>query len=193
MKYTTENIWQEFNSSLRSFISKKVSNPSVVEDLLQDVFIKIHTNIDSLKEDIRVRSWVYQITRNTIIDYYRKHKNKEEDIDAIPLVDQGLGSSENDWIEFGPAHEVAAGLLGMIHDLPVKYSQALILVEFEELTMAELASTLGISVSGAKSRVQRGREMLRNNLMKCCHFELDRFGTIINIHPLCSCCSLNEK
>ena len=188
MKYNTEQIWNEFSSGLRAFISRKVSNTSQVEDILQDVFIKIHSNIDLLKETSKIRSWVYQITRNTIIDYYRKQKIKIDDIDSISLDDKDTFHTIDDMIEAGPYQEVASGLRGMIDDLPEKYSQAIYLVEFEGLSQVELAKKLGISISGAKSRVQRGRQLLRESLMKCCHFELDRFGIIINFHPACCCC-----
>lgn len=188
MKLSIEQIWEEFSSDLHAFISRRVSNHSDVEDILQDVFIKIHTNIDSLKEDMKIRSWVYQITRNTIIDYYRKYKIKLVNIDEIPLEDMATTNTIEESIEAGPVQQVAAGLKGMINDLPEKYSQALYLVEFEGLTQVELAKKLGISVSGAKSRVQRGRQLLMNSLVMCCHFELDRYGTIINFHPNCCCC-----
>lgn len=192
MKYSTEQIWEEFSSELRSYILRRVSNPSQIDDILQDVFIKIHSNIDFLKEDTKIRSWIYQITRNTIIDFYRKQKIKLEDIDEILIVDERASNNINNMIELEPANKVAAGLKGMIDDLPEKYSQALCLVEFEGLTQVELAKKLGISVSGAKSRVQRARILLKASLMKCCHFELDRYGTIINILPVC-CCHLNKK
>lgn len=188
MEYGTEQIWVEFSSALRSFISSRVSDPSQIDDILQDVFLKIHSNIDLLKESTKIRNWVYQITRNTIIDYYRKHKIKVEDIDEIPLEDEEAYNNINNLVELEPAQKVAAGLKGMIADLPDKYAQALYLVEIEGLSQVDLAKKLGISVSGAKSRVQRGRQLLKDSLMRCCHFELDRYGRIINYHPICCCC-----
>ncbi|QHQ63347.1 RNA polymerase sigma factor SigZ [Anaerocolumna sedimenticola] len=193
MEYSTEKIWEEFSLALRSFISHRISNSSQVEDILQDVFVKIHSNIDSLKESTKIRSWVYQITRNTIIDYYRKQKIKFEDIDEIPLEEEEAINKINEMVELEPVQKVTAGLRGMIDDLPEKYSQALYLVEFEGLTQVELANKLGISVSGAKSRVQRGRRLLKDSLMKCCHFEFDRYGTIINVRPVCCSCCYQKK
>ena len=192
MKYSTEQIWEEFSSSLRSFISHKVDNTSQVEDILQDVFVKIHSNMDSLKEQTKVRSWVYQITRNTIIDYYRRQHIKLADIEDFPLEDEEALNRINNMVELEPAQKVAAGLKAMIDELPEKYSQALYLVEFEGLTQEEMANKLGLSLSGAKSRVQRGRQLLRDSLMKCCHFEFDRYGTIINLCPVCCCCRLDR-
>lgn len=192
MAYSIEQIWDEFSLDLRSFILRRVKNSSDADDILQDVFLKIHANIDTLKEDEKVRSWIYQITRNTIIDYYRKHKNWTVDIDEMPIEAEISETNMEEMIVGTPNQEIAADLKGMIEELPTKYSEALCLVEFEGLTQIELANRLGISISGAKSRVQRGRKLLLDSLMRCCHFELDRYGTIIDFHPHCCCCP-NEK
>src|SRR5260221_14706069 len=77
----------------------------------------------------------------------------------------------------------------MIDDLPVDYRQALLLTEYEGLTQRELAERLGLSLSGAKSRVQRAREKLKAMLLDCCHFEFDRLGKIIDYQPRCACCA----
>jgi RNA polymerase sigma-70 factor (ECF subfamily) len=69
----TENIWHEYNEKLSAFLRTRVDNDAV-EDILQDVFVKIHTRIDTLKEDAKLESWLFQITRNAVIDYYRSRK-----------------------------------------------------------------------------------------------------------------------
>ena len=186
MKYNTETIWREFSHNLKLYISRRMSDPDAADDILQEVFFKIHSRIDTLKDNTKIRGWVYRITRNTIIDYYRKQKLDSDDvqeIDSIPVYD-------DEKPEKSPAQEVEDGLRGMVDALPDKYQQALDLVEFQGLSQTGLAKKLGISVSGAKSRVQRGRQMLKDCLMKCCHFQFDKYGTIIHIHPVtCCCCS----
>ena len=188
MRLSTEKIWEDFSEKLHSFITYRVSNMSHVDDILQDVFIKIHMNINTLEDSTKIRSWIYQITRNTIIDYSRKQKIKMEDIESFPVEDEDTPLTVDEIEGEDPAKEVASGLKEMIEELPDKYSQALLLVEFQGLSQVELAKRLGISFSGAKSRVQRGRQMLKDSLMKCCHFEFDRYGTIIGMSPACCCC-----
>ena len=188
MKSSIEQIWKDFSKGLRAFIAGRVSNDSNVDDILQDVFVKIHMNIDSLEDDTKIRSWIFQIARITVIDYYRKQKNGPGYIDAIPIEDTADDSPMYEMLEESPAREIASGLRGMVDELPEKYSQALYLVEFQGLSQVELAKRLGISVSGAKSRVQRGRQMIKDSLMNCCHFEFDRYGTIIDYYPVCCCC-----
>ncbi len=171
----TTQIWQEFSQSLLDFIRKRVDDPYDAEDILQDVFVKIHTHIDTLQDNGRLVPWLYQITRNTIIDYYRTRR---------PTVDLPESLSvDPEPIESHPKAQLAFGLHDLIQTLPPKYRQAITLTELHGLKQTELADRLGISVSGAKSRVQRGRQMLRQALLDCCHFEFDRRGGVIDYTP----------
>ena len=185
MHQSTEEIWQQMSAQLKTFIRTKVSNPATAEDILQNVFLKIHSSIDKLKDKNKIRSWVYTITRNAIIDFYRQKDINTEDL-AIPELESPSPCAS-------PTDEVAAGIKGMIESLPEKYAQALLLVEFGGLSQIELAERIGISISGAKSRVQKARTLLKQQLMQCCHFEFDRFGTIIDHRPNnCTCCHANN-
>src|SRR5450755_4926357 len=76
----------------------------------------------------------------------------------------------------------------MVLALPDQDRQALVLTEYQGLTQKELGERLGLSFSGAKSRVQRAREKLKQELLSCCHFELDRRGHILDYQPRCDCC-----
>src|SRR5262252_2378026 len=95
-----------------------------------------------------------------------------------------------------PDDDIVSELLpcirAMVLSLPAQDRQALILTEYQGLTQKELAQRLGLSLSGAKSRVQRAREKLKQQLLACCHFELDRRGHIIDYQPRCVCCSTGD-
>jgi RNA polymerase sigma-70 factor (ECF subfamily) len=71
---TKEHVWNDFKAELFGFIKSRIHNQELAEDLLQEVFIKIHANLKALDENANLVSWIYRITRNTIIDYYRKKK-----------------------------------------------------------------------------------------------------------------------
>jgi RNA polymerase sigma-70 factor (ECF subfamily) len=176
---TTEKVWEEFNIGLKQFILKRVSDESSTEDILQDVFLKIHTHIDSLRESDKLQGWIYQIARNAITDYYRTNKFPSD-------------LAEVAYVPEDPFDDVVHHLLPyvkeLVESLPPDYRQALILTEYEGLTQRELAEKLGISISGAKSRVQRAREKVKLMLLRCCHFEFDRLGRIIDYVPNCDCC-----
>jgi RNA polymerase sigma-70 factor, ECF subfamily len=183
MTTITEQVWEAFHTPLSQFIRRRVSDESTAEDLLQDVFLKIHQHVETLKDVKRLESWIYQITRNTIIDYYRSAKPMMT-LDAAGAVDLP---------EDLPADDVVSELLpcvrAMVNNLAEQDRQALILTEYQGLTQKELGERLGLSFSGAKSRVQRARGKLKQQLLECCHFELDRRGGIVNYQPRCQCCT----
>ncbi|MCP4728243.1 MAG: RNA polymerase sigma factor SigZ [bacterium] len=151
---TTKEIWEEYHSALYSFIQSRVSDKTIAEDILQEVFIKIHARIDTLIDSSKTRSWIYQITRNAIIDNYRTHKTFARLPDRLATTETKASDDAR--------QEAAYWLFPLIEELPSRYKQALILHEIEGLAQKDVASTLGLSLSGAKSRVQRGREILKN-------------------------------
>jgi RNA polymerase sigma-70 factor (ECF subfamily) len=186
MRTTTEQVWETFHVPLQQFIRRRVSDETAAEDLLQDVFLDIHQHIDALRDVKKLESWIYQVTRNAIIDYYRSKRATTtlEEPEALQLPEEL------------PDEDVVTELLpcvrAMVLGLPAQDRQALILTEYQGLTQKELAERLGISVSGAKSRVQRAREKLKQQLLACCHFELDRRGHIIDYQPHCTCCTTDK-
>ena len=172
MNPTLEQIWNEFADKLRQFIQKRVSDSAETEDILQDVFLKISTRLDQLEDTAKLQGWLYLIARNAVIDYYRKQRETVELPETLAAED-----------EPAELEELKAAFRRMIHGLPGPYREAILLTEFDGLSQVELAKRLGISVSGAKSRVQRGREQLKEMLLDCCHFEFDRRGRVFDCHP----------
>jgi len=177
---TTEKVWEEFSGGLKQFILKRIPDETQAEDVLQDVFLKIHTRIDSLRDQERLPAWVYQIARNTIYDFYRTRQ--------VALLPQDMTYLPDDPFEDVVA-ELAPCVKHMVESLPTDYRDALILTEYEGLSQKELSEKLGLSFSGAKSRVQRARGKIRQMLLDCCHFEFDHAGRIIDYQPRCECCA----
>lgn len=177
---TFEHIYLDFDAKLRHFILGKVADPDVTRDILQDVYLKIHSHIDSVRDSEKLESWIYQITRNTIVDYFRRARPEDELSESLPA----LPEEEPDVIA-----DLAASVRDMLNCIPEKYRQALTLTEFQGLTQAEMADQLGLTVSGAKSRVQRARGKLKDAFLDCCHFEFDRLNRIIHYEPHCTHCA----
>jgi RNA polymerase sigma-70 factor (ECF subfamily) len=136
--------------------------------------VKIQSRLDRLKDPAKLESWIYLIARNAIIDHYRTRK------ETVALPETLAAEPEP---ESGEVEELKAAFRRMIFNLPEPYREALVLTEFEGLTQRQLADRLGISLSGAKSRVQRGREQLKHMLHECCTFEFDRRGKVIDCTP----------
>lgn len=183
MVTTTEQAWEAFHTPLYRFIRRRVADEAAAEDLLQDVFLKIHQHGHSLKDTRRLESWMYQITRNLIIDYYRSHRHVLTSLDTTEALDLPEELPDDDLVS-----ELLPCIRAMVLMLPEQDRQALILTEYQGLTQKELGERLGLSLSGAKSRVQRAREKLKQELLACCHFELDRRGHILDYQPRCDCC-----
>ncbi len=181
MAKNLEEIWDEFGLKLKGFIAKQVGDQSLAEDILQEVFLKIHSNLANLKDEDKLESWLYQITRHAVTDHFRRQR-KEEELPEEWETEQN--EDENEAIE-----KLAPSIKAMILMLPQKYREALILTEYQGLTHRQLADKLGISLAAAKSRVQRGREKLKEMLLACCHFELDKRGKVIDYYPKCACCA----
>lgn len=181
---TVEQAWMTFHTPLLQFVRRRVADKASAEDILQDVFLKAHTHIDTLSDTAKLQSWLYQLTRNAVIDHYRRTRVTVTISEDVPAFVQ---EDENDAVA-----QLTPAVKAMVAALPDIYHEALRLTEYEGLTQKELAERLGISVSGAKSRVQRARQMLRQMLLDCCHFELDRRNAIISYQPRCACCTTND-
>ncbi len=174
MSICIESIWEEFSRPLKDFIKSRVNSEQDAEDILQNVFYKIIQSIDQLNDLDKIHVWIYKITRNAIIDYYRAQKF-DYSIKELPediTFESCDGMNMND--------EITHCLKTMIQSLPEKYKEAIILTEFYNLTQKEMGEKLGLSESGAKSRVQRARIKLKEMLLNCCHFEVDSLGNIID-------------
>jgi RNA polymerase sigma-70 factor (ECF subfamily) len=168
MENTASSMWEQLHDGLRAFIAKRVANEAETEDLLQEVFLRVHQHAQSLQEPERMVSWIFQITRNAIIDHYRSAERRRE----LPA---GLAIEiEEDRKAMAVEEELSHCLQPMIDRLSSDYREAIRLVELEGLTNQEAAIKLGLSVPGMKSRVQRGRQQLRKMLNECCLIELDR-------------------
>lgn len=166
------NFWQEHRSRLRGYIAKRVRDRDAVDDILQEVFLKVNASLYTVKSPGSISAWLYRIAANTIADHYRAQKPWEELPDEVAAPEP-----ERDYIA-----ELATCLQPLIADLPDAYRTALVLSEIEGLPQREVAEQLNISLSGAKSRVQRGREKLRQRLLDCCDIETGR-GGIVGYEP----------
>lgn len=160
--------WENHKKQLKSYINRQIDEPDIVEDILQDVYIKASINLKKLKIKGSLKSWLYSITRNTIMDYYRKRKNFEELSDEII-------PEEKDPVEEN--HKaISSCIKPLLQELPDKYRIPLELSELEGMTQKDIAFKLGLSLSGAKSRVQRGRIKLQEIMLICCDFEISKGG-----------------
>jgi RNA polymerase sigma-70 factor (ECF subfamily) len=173
MDNQTHLLWSEFSRRLLAFIRRRVRNEADAEDILQEVFLRIHQRAASVNDADRLTGWLFQVTRNAIADFYRAPVRREV---AVGAADDPAFAQPPD---FAPlTDEIATCLRPLLTGLSPTCREAIALVDLGGVTQPEAARQLGLSVSGMKSRVQRGRQALRRQLDACCAIEVDAGGRL---------------
>jgi RNA polymerase sigma-70 factor (ECF subfamily) len=168
-----ESLWRESSARLRAWFERETGSAADAEDLVQETFLRVHERLDTLLDAASVRAWLGKIARNVLIDHHRRRGAADpgeavEDELALALADE----SNLDRV-------VASWLDGFLAELEPEDAEALRLVDLQGKTQRELAELQGLSLSGAKSRVQRARARLRARLEACCAFAHDARGGIL--------------
>lgn len=176
----SDHGWRELETKLRPFVTRRVSSAADADDVLQDVLSRILRGLPALRDDQRFGPWVYQVARSAIVDHRRTAARHPSATDEPP--EAGTEPSELE-----PPGDVEQALSQyaalLVSRLPPPYREALTLTELEGLTQRQAAEKLGISLSGMKSRVQRGRRMVRAALEDCCRIALDARRRVITCEP----------
>ena len=173
-----DQVWNAYRSRLYRFVRKRVNDSHLAEDIVQEVFVRAYTHLNELADQQKMLPWLYQITRNVLIDYYRKPN-------AAQTFDAAFDIAATDDVE--AARELASCMLPLLQQLPPDYREAVTLSEIDGLRQKEVAVKQGLSLSGAKSRVQRGREMLKTLFLECCKIEQGHRGSIVDYQPQREC------
>ena len=164
-------------TQIRPFVERRVAAPDV-DDVVQEILQRVHGGADVLDDDTRFVAWLHRVARNVIVDHHRRtgrRAAKHEDFAA-------------QWRDEADEQEDAVASLSrfvraFVEMLPTPYREALQLTEIEGLTMREAAEREAVSISGMKSRVQRGRRLLRELFEACCEIALDARGRVIEYTP----------
>lgn len=170
-----EQTWQGYRTELFRFVLRRVRDEALADDIVHDVLLKALAQLGTLEDAAKLRGWLYGITRNAIADHYRARRPAE----PLPEDLRAEAPEETERAE----QELARCLQPLVGALPPPYREALTLAELEGLSQREIARREGLSFSGAKSRVQRARRMVRDALLACCRVELDRRGGVVDYQP----------
>ena len=171
----TESVWEEYREALQAFLHSRVSTPDDVDDLLQEILIKTHKNLHTIKSGNSIKSWLFQIANHTIIDFYRKQQSTVKQVTADDL----WFAEENTSIQ----QSLAQCIEPFINALPEESAKLLTAIELQGYSQKAYADKQGISYSTLKSRVQQSRRKLRQLFEDCCHLTLDHRGTVIDFDP----------
>lgn len=193
---SARGVWQEVERHLRPYVLRRLPNPDDAGDVLQEIYLRIQTGIGGLRDTERFGPWVYQVARNALADHGRSHARhhppaRSPAAPAPPLPD--AGEEERD-----AERELARYLTVFVAALPSPYREAITLTELEGMAQKDAAQLLGISPSGMKSRVQRGRRQLQQLLRACCEIALDQRGRVMSFERRrdgqvpTTCCAASE-
>jgi len=170
----TQEIWNAFNDDLYFFILKQVKSKNVANDVFQNTFLKIHKNRLKLREEEKVKAWIFQIARNEIVNYFNAEST---------YVERSNTSSE----AIPQAFQFVCCFDKMINELPDIYREAIDLVYIKGYKQKDAAQALGISLENTKARIRRGKEILKTKFRECCKYDVDQDGKLRGEADCSSC------
>jgi RNA polymerase sigma-70 factor (ECF subfamily) len=182
--------WEEVAARLRPFIARRVS-PGDLDDVMQDVFLRMQRGLPALRDEERFTSWLFQIARSSVAEHMRTRARHP--LPAEPAEDERPAEPAAEDDDREAARTLAGCVSIFVARLPSPYREAVTLVELEGLTAREAAEMVGISVSGMKSRVQRGRAQLRQMFDECCEIALDARGKVTDFAPRPRPCGCKDQ
>ena len=168
--------WRDIEARLRPYVARRVASAAEVDDIVQDILVRVHKGLSALRDGESFGGWVYRIAARTIADAAKSHA-RDPIVQGADLVDAGSGGSDEATdlqLELGECVSL------FVARLPSPYREAITLTELQGLTQKDAAEMLGTSLSGMKSRVQRGREKIREMFEECCEISVDCRGRVVD-------------
>jgi RNA polymerase sigma-70 factor, ECF subfamily len=175
-------IYKEFHQQLLGYVKSKIRSKEDAEDILQNVFIRIAGNVDQLTDQFKLKNWMFTITRNAIIDYYRANASNRRTAIPEEIDENIIGVADPD-----PTKGLDQCMNTMIALLPEQYREIIIESEIKGIKQKDLANKYGIAYPSMRSRVQRGRERLKQLFYNCCHIETDKHGNVLEAQGRTDC------
>ncbi len=166
--------WRQHHAEIRAFLKNRAGSADEADDLLQEVFLKaLHQGKDFCSLD-NARAWLFQVARNLLVDRLRLTKEQ------VPLPDDLLAESS---LETDPVDLLSHCLPRVLSELAAEDREAILLCDIQGVTQKAFAEQLHLSLSAAKSRVQRARRRLRSQLAEACQITFDKEGKVCCFVP----------
>lgn len=175
-------IYKQFHQELLGYLKSKIRSTEDAEDILQNVFIKISSSLHNLTEEIKLKNWIFTITKNAVIDYYRVNANKRK-VAVTEEIDENIFEADDP----DPTKGLDQCVGTMINLLPEEYRNIVMDSEIRGIKQKDLADKYGMAYPSMRSRVQRGRERLKQLLYNCCHIETDKHGNVLDAQGRTDC------
>ncbi len=162
------NAWEKHEAELRGFINKNIHDSRVCEDLLQDTFLKAIQQGSRFCSLDNPRAWLFTVTRNQLIDFQRKQKNTEPLAEDIEEGNETISAIES----------LSSCLPHALKQLDRKDRDILQKCDLDGLSQSDYAEQNNLGISAAKSRIQRARKRLKQQLSKLCNIQYDPTGKV---------------
>ena len=172
----TEQMWREVIAQLRAFVRRRIADPERAEDLVGEILLRIHQNLGSIDDRKRLTHWVSRVARNAVIDEYRRAARAREHLAPAPEDVVAIEDRDDMDDESAVLADLTRCLHPLLDGLPAEQRNAVQMIDLDGLPQAAAARMEGVSLSGMKSRVQRGRRRLAELLEQCCTLTLDARG-----------------
>ena len=169
-------IYSDFKGILLGYIRTKVSDMHDAEDILQNTFVKVASNLDSVHRQEKLQAWIFAIARNTIADHYRKKGSS-----VSGQFDEELSETTPEPVSTVIATSLDCCLMNFLDQLPGEYRDILIDVELKDVKQKDLVDKYKLAYPSIRSRVQRGREKLKQVLLSCCDIATDSRGNLLEV------------
>lgn len=183
--------WKTLDAAVRRYVRSQVADAALVDDLTQDVLVKLHRHLGRLRDKEKLAGFVRRTARSVVVDHFRRHRPASPVSDELPGELFAVEPSEPD-----PAHVLSRWVASRVEHLPDRYREVLRRTELEGQTLRQVADALGVPYSTIKSRVQRGRALLHADLLACCAVEVDARGRVTTFDPRpsgCACASRSGR
>ncbi|MFA5368982.1 MAG: RNA polymerase sigma factor [Candidatus Paceibacterota bacterium] len=169
-KKALEILISRYLKPIYNFVYKYVNNSHDAEDITQETFVKIWKNIKKFDREKKFKAWIYQVARNTMIDFFRKKKtipfSRFEDVNGNNVIIETLTDLNPLPLEVFEKKDFAQRLVVAINQLSPKYRDVVLMRYKEQLTFREISKNLGEQLNTVKSRYRRGLIELRKILIE---------------------------
>lgn len=172
-----DQLYRDLHQSVLRYVRRKVGSDELAEDITHDSFLRLWSSLQHGTAVHNAAAFVFRSANNRIIDHYRTSKTK------VPYLEAGDDSQERERDEVGRT-EVVGWMQGSVAALPEPYRTTLRMAEIDQMPYAQIAAQLNLSVAGVKSRVRRGRALIRERLLQCCRFTFDARGRVIDYESI---------
>jgi RNA polymerase sigma-70 factor (ECF subfamily) len=168
-----QQAWSQHQQELRRWAEHRLGNPADAEDLVQDIFLKTLRQGSRFCTVQNARAWLYEVARNALADRLRVAREMVELPQDLQAPDEQAAAVD----------ELTACLPRVLSELSAEDREAITLCDLEGMPQAEYARRKGLSLSAAKSRLQRARQRLRAHMIQACRIQIDPTGHVTDFVP----------